>query len=187
MKLLVWILIGLFPLAVGAVLWRRRRRVPPVWMLAGACALGILAGIVARREPLPELTAARLQSARSAWSTRGPREYDLDVLVHADRLEDGHFEVRVRAGTAPSTTRNGLPTTGVEAGYTIPALFDMLERELELAETPQAGFGAPAGYRAYLRARFHAELGYPEKYRRVAGGVSNGVEITVTRFTPVEK
>ena len=59
-----------------------------------------------------------------------------------------------------------------------------LHRELELATQPDQGFGAPAGYRAYLRVRFHPRWGYPERYRRSVGGISNGVEIAVQRLTP---
>src|SRR5438093_13364676 len=121
---LAWILIALFPVALAASLLRRRR-IPPAWMLVGAGVLGVLSGAVARREPLGQLTPERLQAARAEWKARGPRSYDLEVVVHADRLEDGDFLVRVREGQPVATTRNGLPTTGVEEGYTVPALFDM--------------------------------------------------------------
>jgi hypothetical protein len=120
--------------------------------------------------------------ARQMWNAHGPHSYDLDLLVRADRLDDGRFSVAVRADKVASITRNGLASTGVEEGYTVPALFDLLERELELARQPESGFGAPAGYRAYLRVRFDPNLGFPTRYRRIVGGTSNGIELHVTRF-----
>ena len=180
-RLWPWVLIVLFPLVLGVWL-ARRRRLPIPLVLAGACLLGILSAVVVRREPLAELTPVRLENARASWSARGPRSYALDLLVRADRLEDGHFALVVRDGRVASLLRNGLPSTGAEEGYSIPALFDMLQRELELAAEPQAGFGAPEGYRAYLRVRFHPRFGYPETYRRIVGGTSNGIEIRVARF-----
>jgi hypothetical protein len=180
---LPWILIGLFPLVVTAALVKRRR-IPPPLLLGGAAALGLLAALVARPQPLDDLTPAALEAARRRWSERGPRSYDLDLVVRADRLDDGRFALVVRDGRTVSLRRNGLPTTGAEEGYSVPALFEMLERELELAGEPQRGFGAPPGYRAYLRVRFDPATGLPARYRRVVGGTSNGVEIEVERFLP---
>lgn len=178
-----WILIGIVPLVMTLALLRRRR-VPPPLLLGGAALLGALGALAVRRAPLDILTPAGLESARRQWAASGPPSYDLDLLVRADRLEDGRFALMVRDGRTVSLLRNGLPTTGAEEGYSVPALFDMLEREIELAGEPQRGFGAPAGYRAYLRVRFDPALGLPIHYRRVVGGTANGVEIRLTRFQP---
>ena len=167
---------------IVALVWRRRIR--PVWMLAAAIVLGVGSAVVVHREPLADLTPELLQAARARWSSAAPADYDLDVLVHADRLDDGNFAIQVRGGSVIAARRNGIATTGAADAYSIAGLFEILGRELELARNPSAGFGAPAGYRAYLQVRFHPRFGYPEKYRRVVGGATNGVEITVQRFAP---
>ncbi|MFQ5600288.1 MAG: hypothetical protein ACE5G2_07010 [Candidatus Krumholzibacteriia bacterium] len=179
----LWMIAALLLIGLATSLLLRRHRVSPIWMMMGALALGVLTALVARREPLDDLTVARLESARMQWAHAALEDYDLEVLVRADRLEDGRFELRVRRGEVVGATQNGLATSNAGA-YSIAGLFDILARELELAGRPAAGFGAPEGYRAYLRVRFHAETGYPEKYRRSVGGTSNGVEITVIRLTP---
>jgi hypothetical protein len=178
-----WLVAGAMLLVLAALLvWRRRIR--PAWMFAGAVALGVTSAVFLHREPLVDLTPELLESARARWAQAATSDYDLGVLVHADRLDDGRFDVQVRGGVVTAMRRNGLATTGTADAYSIPGIFDILERELELSHNPSGGFGAPAGYRAYLKVRFHPSLGYPEKYRRIVGGTSNSVEITVEHFQP---
>jgi hypothetical protein len=161
-----------------------RRRLSPRRLLLGALALGLATAFIVRSGALTDLTADRLARARDRWSRHATVDYDLEVLVHADRLEDASFEIRVRDGQVQQALQNGIATTGTAEAYTVSGLFEILERELELASDPGAGFGAPEGYRAYLKVRFDPDLGYPQKYQRSVGGTTNGVEITVVRFAP---
>lgn len=181
MQPILWFTLGLAVL-VAATFWARRRRRARRSVLAGALAIGIVAAILSRRDPVPELDAARLAAAQARWEGRGPRDYDLSVDVHADRLGDARYDIAVRGGSVVGATRDGAPATGAEDSWSVAALFTMFERELELARQPQAGFGAPAGYRAYLFAAFDRDNGRPLRYRRVVGGASNGVEIRVVHF-----
>ena len=181
----LWLLVLVALLGIVLPLLLRRMRLSPRWLLLGALVLGSASALVLRRESLEDLTPDRLETARADWSRASPADYDLEVLVRADRLAEGHFEIQVRGGELTSARHNGIPATGAPDAYTVPGLFDVLARELELARDPTAGFGAPAGYRAYLKVRFHRELGYPQKYRRVVGGTTNGVEISVLRLVPM--
>ena len=182
----IWIVGALLILGAGAPFMLRRRRVSPLWMVTAALGLGIATALVARRsENLVEMTAARLVAARAAWDAIGIHDYDLEVQVRADRLEAGRFEIEVRDGNVTRATQNGIVTSGSSDAYSIAGLFAILERELELSANASQGFGAPAGYRAYLHARFSPEAGYPEAYRRSVGGTSNEIEIRVLRLTPL--
>jgi len=181
MQQIAWFALGLAVLVAGT-LWARRRRRARRYVLAGALAIGAVAAVLARRDPVPELDAARLTAAHAHWEARGPRDYDLTVDVHADRLDDARYDVSVRNGSVVRATRDGAPAAGAEESWSVAALFAMFERELELARQPQAGFGAPAGYRAYVFAAFDRDNGRPLRYRRVVGGASNGVEIRVVHF-----
>ncbi len=181
MQQIAWFALGLVVL-VAATFWARRRPRARLSVLAAALAIGVVAAFLARRDPVPELDAARLAAAQTRWETRGLPDYDLTVDVHADRLGDARYDVAVRDGQVVRATRDGAPAAGAEDGWSVAALFTMFERELELAREPQAGFGAPAGYRAYLFAAFDRDNGRPLRYRRVVGGTSNGVEVRVVRF-----
>lgn len=161
-----------------------RRRLSPRRLLVGAFGLALATALVVRSGSLADLTSAQLESARDRWSRHAPVDYDLEVFVKADRLEDARFDIRVRDGEVQYALQNGIATTGTAEAYTVPGLFEILERELELSRDPGSGFGAPEGYRAYLKVRFDPELGYPRRYRRSVGGTTNGVEITVLRFVP---
>jgi hypothetical protein len=178
-----WIVAGFAALALLAPLLLRRR-VSPRWLLPGALVLGVATALVIRSDSMAELTNERLAQARDRWSRHAPADYDLEVLVHADRLEETHFQLRVGDGEVLEALQNGSVRAARADAYTVAGLFDILERELELALDPSSGFGAPAGYGVYLKARFDPDYGYPQRYRRSVGGTSNGVEITVVRFVP---
>lgn len=180
---IVALVLGLGLLTAVAV-WSRRRRRSPVWMLAAAVAMGAAVAVLVRRDAPPPLTPERLAAARDLWQERGPDTYDIELDVYADRLAKAHYAVRVRQGEVTSTVRDGTAVASAEEAFSVAGLFAMLERELELSGDPQAGFGAPPGYRAYLFARFDARSGRPTHYRRTVGGAAGGVEIRVERFTP---
>jgi len=182
----VWIIGALVLVGMVTPWLLRRRRVSPLWMVLGALVLGIVTALAARRSAdLVELTPVRLSAARETWGRSAVSDYDLEVLVQADRLEDGRFEIEVRGGQVARAVQNGIVTSGAADAYSIDGLFQILQRELELSADASRGFGAPAGYRAYLHVRFHSSLGYPEAYRRAVGGTSNGVEIQVVHLTPM--
>jgi len=181
----IWMVGALLLVGAAVPFALRRRRVAPIWIVVAALILGTATALVARRsENLVELTAGRLAAARAIWDKTGMRDYDLEVQVLADRLEEGRFEIQVRDGNVTRAIRNGIAASGQGDAYSIAGLFRILERELELSQNASQGFGAPAGYRAYLHARFNAELGYPEAYRRSVGGTSNAIEIRVLRLSP---
>ena len=184
MQPIVWFALGLAVL-VAATFWARRRPRARRPVLAAALAIGIVAAILSRRDPVPVLDAARLAAAQARWETRGPQDYDVTVDVHADRLGDARYDLAVRGGSVVGATRDGAPATGAGDSWSGAALFTMFERELERARQPRAGFGAPAGSRAYLFAAFDRDTGRPLRYRRVVGGASTGVEIRVVHFQAV--
>ncbi len=181
MRVVLLALLALLGLGVPFLL---RRRLRARWLLALALSFAALTALVARRDGLRELRADDLGRAQQLWERSLLRSYSAQVEVRADRLEAGHFEIDVRDGEVTRAVQNGIPASGSGAAYTIDGLFAILRREIELAAEPDKGFGAPAGYRAYLRVRFHPRWGYPERYRRSVGGTTNGVEIAVRRFTP---
>lgn len=176
-----WLAFGLLLLAAFAV-WSKRRRMAPAWTLVVALAVGVLVAMVSRRASPPPLTAQDLAAARERWRVHGPNAYEIELRVHADRLESAQYVIVVRDGVVVGSRRDGTPVASAEDAYSVTGLFEMLEREIELAAQPQSGFGAPAGFRAYLYARFDPENGRPIQYRRTVGGTSNGVEIQVERF-----
>ena len=131
---------------------------------------------------LQPLTAEALTHAENKWRTRGPESYRIVIEMSGDRVQNGRFEVTVRDGLVIELKRNGLvipPTAGQD--YSMAGLFHMLEQEIGLAERP-ATLGAPEGYSVYLNARFDEMTGRLIRYRRVVGGTSNSIEVSVVEF-----
>lgn len=131
---------------------------------------------------LPPLTADVLTQAESKWRTHQPESYRLVIEMSGDRVENGRFEVTVRAGQVMNLKRNGLVVrAGTGQDYSLDGLFHMLEQELGLAQRP-ATLGAPEGYSVYLTARFDEMTGRLIRYRRIVGGTSNSIEVNVLQF-----
>lgn len=131
---------------------------------------------------LPTLTADQLTSAEQKWSTHNAVAYNLAIEMSGDRVEEGRFDVEVRAGNVVSFRRNGLvmqPAAG--SGYTMEGLFRMLKQEIGLAEKPTM-LGAPPGYSVYLSAQFDEKTGRLVHYRRTVGGGNNSIEIRVVAY-----
>jgi hypothetical protein len=130
---------------------------------------------------LSTLTPEILDQAERRWQASRPPAYSLTVVMEGDRVERGEFDVEVQANTV-TVKRNGValnPESGKD--YSMDGLFRIIREEIDLAKTP-ALFGAPSGYSAYLMANFDQATGGLKHYRRSVGGISNSIDIQVTKF-----
>ena len=158
-------------------------------MVGGAVGLAMVMGLVmrARRDALPPLTAESLQAARERWKQRGPRDYQLNVVVTGSQSETYHVEVRGGQPTAV-TQGNGLPVKrrAAWAYWTVEGLFGVLDHDLRYVGDVARGFGAAPGSAVILRARFDAERGFPTEYERVILSPASEMRWQVTDFTRVD-
>lgn len=123
-----------------------------------------------------------LAAAEARWRATGVDSYRMALDVRGDRVGRERFVVLVRGGAVDSLLREGAPVASASPeDYSVPGLFEILRRERELAERPSL-LGAPAGYRAYLKARFDPATGRLLEYDRSVGGASNRVRIAVREF-----
>ena len=160
-------------------------RRPRIAVLAAAALAGALVTWIVTADRIPELTAGRLDQARERWASASYPSYRLSLETEGSELQDSRFEITVREGQAPVVVHDGLAATGDGAMYTVAGLFEILAREMALAEEPSRSFGAPAGYRAYLFASFDETRGYPLRYRRVVGGSKQWIEWAVRDLQPL--
>jgi hypothetical protein len=129
----------------------------------------------------PVLTEQELDAARATWEKARPASYDMNVEIRGG--QPGSAAVEVRDGTVTSAKVNGeVPEQRVWNVWSVPGMFDTLERELVLAEDPQLEMGAPPGTRLQLRAEFDPEFGFPRRYHRFSTGGAPEVDWRVTKF-----
>jgi hypothetical protein len=176
------------PQAPGKKPRSRLRRVS----IISAC-VGVVIGLVIVwlmiREPMTELTEASLSAAREKWTAANITDYDM-ILENQPpgRAEAMRFTVQVRHGRVANVLSGGEPADTHEPElYAVDGLFEMLERELDLARSPDSPFKATGGGKVFQRVRFHDELGYPERYLRVVGGSNQNSAFTVVSFTAPEQ
>ncbi len=131
---------------------------------------------------LDTLTGPVLDDAERRWAAHRPGSYRMVLEIGGQRVESGRYEVFVFQGAVRRMTFDGIEVAPDRSDdYSIHGLFRTLRQELALSEDPRQ-LGAPAGYAAYLMARFHPETGRLEHYRRTVGGASNNVDIEVVEF-----
>ena len=165
--------------------WRLRRSTVVVGVFVGALVTLFVAGlvwVVVSRDPTPLLTEAEFQAAQERWQKYGPASYDMDVLLAGNR--PGPVHVEVRDGKVTRMTRDGIVPKQRRTWefWTVPAMFDTIQRELEMAEGGPRGSPDAAGTKRELRARFDAELGFPRRFHRTVQGANQEVDWTVTEF-----
>ena len=132
---------------------------------------------------IPELSEARLENAEDLWQRAGPASYDMDLEIRGAQPGRVHIEIRNREVTA--MTRDGrTPPPRTWDVWSVPGLFDTLERELVLAEDPVHEMDAAAGTQLRLRCDFDPQYGYPRQYHRYVSGGGPEVYWRVTRFQP---
>jgi hypothetical protein len=143
--------------------------------------LVVLRVFVAQR--IPELTEARLTEAEDRWDRAAVASYDMDIKIGG--AQPGLVHIEVRNGEVSAMTRDGRsPPARTWIVWTVPGMFETLERELELAQDPVHEMQAAAGTELRLRSEFDPQLGYPRKYHRYVTGGGPEVFWQVTRFQP---
>lgn len=151
-------------------------------LLAIALMLAVVYFVFAQR--LPELTPERLAEAQAKWAQAGPANYTMDIelggarpgIVHIE-VENGEPIAMTRDGNTPKQQR----TWGV---WSVPGMFETIERELELAEDPIHEMDAPQGTQLWLRCQFNPQYGYPQIFHRAVRGGGPEVYWNVTKFEP---
>ena len=139
-------------------------------------------GFYVASDRLPELTTQAVEQAQATWRAAAPADYDLTLMIAGTELDPGTYAIETRGGEVVSASRDGIALTGSADAYSIDGLHKLLLQELDLAANPTRSYGAPAGYRAYLFARFD-ERGLPVRFRRVVGGTSRYVEWRIEALT----
>lgn len=131
-------------------------------------------------ERIPLLTAKELDLAKKLWNEHGPVDYDMSIELRGVR--PGKVEISVRHRVVVAETRDGRePPEHTWDTWSVPGMFDTLEKDLDIAENPEQAIQAPPGTKWQLFCEFDPELGIPRRYHRLASG---GPEVywRVTKF-----
>jgi hypothetical protein len=134
-------------------------------------------------QKIPELTQEELEKAEALWTSAGPSSYEMDLEILQGRPGTVHIEVQ--NGEISAMTRDSrAPAQHTWRYWSVPGLFETLERELEMAEDPVHEVGAAAGTRWQLRCEFDPAYGYPRRFHRYVSGGGPEVYWRVTSFIP---
>jgi hypothetical protein len=132
-------------------------------------------------ERLPELTESDLTHAKKLWVADGPPDYDMDVEIRGAQPGSVHIEVRRRVATA--MTRDAItPPERTWDAWTVPGMFETLEKDMQIAEDPEGEIQAAPGTKWQLRCEFDSKLGIPQLYHRLVSGGGPEVYWRVIRF-----
>ncbi len=158
----------------------RPRRRTWVWFFAALGLLAVAAIIiplvaVPLVHGLEPVTRENLQAARQLWERNGPRDYDMEYRKKG--TVNGSFNVQVRNGRAVSVIMDDQPLDRSNNPtlfdyQTMTAMFDDLERFLELSQKP----GSPP---VLLRARFDPVDGHIIRYIYSVTGTPQQIQVSV--------
>ena len=151
-------------------------------LLVIALLLGVVYFVFGRR--IPELTPERLAEAQAKWARAGPASYTMDIDLGGAR--PGVVHIEIENGDPIAMTRDGVTPKQerVWGVWSVPGMFDTIERELELAEDPVNQMDAARGTKLWLRCEFDPVYGYPQVFHRAVRGGGPEVYWEVTRFEP---
>jgi hypothetical protein len=108
-----------------------------------------------------QLTSEQFEAARKLWSEKGPRDYTLTITKEGSAK--GTYVATIRAGDVESVVekvpggKDRLLEKRLYSYYDMTALFDDLQRFLEIKNDPNKG-------KVFLRAHFAPEDGHIEEY-----------------------
>lgn len=155
-------------------------------MLLGLLAIALVVAVLyfLFAQQLPELTPERLAEAQAKWAKSGPASYTMDIKLGGTRPGPVHIEIE--NGEPIAMTRDGITPNQerVWGQWSVPGMFDTIERELELAEDPVNQMDAAQGTKLWLRSEFDPVYGYPRIFHRAVRGGGPEVYWEVTTFEP---
>ena len=135
------------------------------------------------RQNVPVLTSDSLADARTRWIAARISDYEMLVLMKASGLKPSEVRVTVRGGRAIELTLNGEPaSSGAPSLYTVDGLFELLDRELELASRPVQPASESQQDRPIVRACFDSATGVPQHFLRVVPGTNRSTEWRVLKW-----
>ena len=140
----------------------------------------------ARRGRLPDVDRDIHAAEFRAWESVAPPNYDIETKVTG--RQPALYVVQVRDEAVLSATRNGTPlqqrrTMGT---WSVPGMFDTMESDLINEADDQNQRLMSNSPQVTVRAKFHPDWHYPEKYQRIEWGTQYEVEWEVTKFTIVD-
>ena len=150
--------------------------------IAALLIIGVIVALqVFVADTIPELTEARLEAAAEKWQENESAGYDMDIDIRG--AQPGKVLIEIRDGAVTAMTRDGVsPPQRTWDVWSVPGMFDTLEREMVLAEDPQHEMDVAAGTKLQLRCEFDPKYGIPRRYHRFATGAAPEIYWHVTRF-----
>ena len=146
--------------------------------------LSTLAFVVAT-DRLPPLTEWTFDAARGQWAELGRSDYDMEIEISGPT--PGVVVIEVRGGKVVAMQRDGQTPKEQRTWnvWSVAGQFEMIDRELDMADDPIREMGASAGTKIELRAEFDQKFGNPVGFQRlVTRGDVPEVEWRVVRFEP---
>lgn len=160
------------------------------WLLVGMT-VGTIAALVYLRwslaDPTPALSLESFRQGQDLWREREVENYDIEIQVSGP--QPATYRVEVRRGEAVAAYRNQRPLTQQRTfgTWSVPGMFSTMRRDLDQVERRLA---SPANINLpnlTLRAAFHPQFGYPERYLRMESGSMQDVSWQVTQFVPRDR
>lgn len=138
-----------------------------------------------RRGNLPLVDAKTLADAEARWESRAPADYTIEVQVSG--RQGATYLVEVRDGEVLRATRNNQPLTQQRTlgTWSVPGMFETIAADVDQLDKVRRGVSDGTSTWLTLRAKFHTEYGYPERYLRLERGqqsASSEVSWSVVRF-----
>ena len=115
---------------------------------------------------LPELDVAQFAEFQEKW--RAAEIADYQITIEVSGRQAAVYSVDVRNGQVVTATRDGLPLRQRRtfSTWSVPGMFTTIQSDVDNLIKHREGSADRLTPQLLLRAKFHPQLGYPEKYHR---------------------
>jgi uncharacterized protein DUF6174 len=155
-----------------------------VAVMVAVAAIAVSGIMKIRSAAVPELTDAALEAAEKLWDTNGPASYDMEIEIGG--VQAGTVQIEVRNKEVTAMQRDGITPKQRRTWdvWSVPGMFEMIERELQLAADPEHEMQAASGTKLRLLCEFDPKLGYPRQFQRIVYGGGPDVFWRTVKFEP---